>query len=219
MVTLKKNSTLASAGIPSHYHSFFNETIYALIPSETDEFYAKGKVVLFGDKVRVKSSWKISDVLLIAKNVTLESGFSGSLQIVASDTVVIEKDVYLRHPSGVYLQGNKKHTYLHICKDSHLEGCAVVEGDVESRNGFVVDIHYRQDNGSIFAGMLYVNGIAHLEGAVLGAAYLKECYYLSGENMYEGLIYDGKITRNDDLGFPILFKDGGYKRKDVKKIE
>lgn len=219
MVALKKNATLASSEIPSHYHSFFKEPIYALIPSETDKFYAKGKLVLYGDKILVKSSWEISDVLLIAKNVTIESGFSGSLQIVASDTVVIEKDVYLHHPSGIYLQGNQDRTYLHICKGAHIEGYAIVEGNVESRSGFVVDIHYRQDNESVLAGMLYVNGVAHLEGVILGAAYLKECYFLSGENMYEGLIYDGKITRYDDLGFPILFKGGGYKRKEVKKME
>lgn len=219
MEGLKTPPLSLSDKIPTHYHSFSNDPIYALVPENDEDLYAKGRLILYGDKVRISSSWKMSDILLVARHVTVESGFSGALQIIASDTVVIEKGAYLHSPSGVYLHGNSDKTYLHVCADSRLEGYAVVEGDVDGSEGFIVDIHYRQDRGSILSGLLYVNGIAHLEGIISGAAYLKECYYLSGENMYSGLIYDGKIIRGDNLAFPIFFKKSKFNRKIIKKIE
>lgn len=208
-----------SDNIPSHYHSFFNAPIYAKLPNADAELYAKGRLVLYGNKVRVAASWKVSDVLLVARHVTVEEGFSGAMQIIATDTVIVEKNTYLHHPSGIYLRGNEKKTYLHLCEGSRIEGYALVEGDEEGRDGFVVDIHCRQDAGSQLIGLLYVNGIAHLEGEITGAAYMKECYYLSGEHMYMGLIYNAKITRSDEPAFPILFTNSEYRRKEVKKME
>lgn len=216
---LKKLPVSESDQIPEYYHSFLNAPIYASIKNADEILYAKGRLVLYGDKVRIKSSCKISDIILIARYVTIESGFSGSLQIMATDTVEIGKGTYLHYPSGVYIHGDKNKAYLHINQDSQIEGYAIIEGNVEGGNGFIVDIHYRQEKGSQLSGLLFVDGIAHLEGTVLGAAYLKECYYLSGENMYSGLIYNAKIMRSDNLAFPFLFKDSRYDRKRMKKIE
>lgn len=219
MDNLRKRPALLSEEIPSHYYSFFNEPIYRALPNTDEALYAKGRLVLYGDRVRVPASWKISDVLLVGKHVTIEEGFSGAMQIIATDTVIIEKGAYLHQPSGVYLRGNENKTYLHLCEGSHLEGYALVEGDEEGREGFVVDIHYRQDEGARLTGLLYVNGIAHVEGEIVGAAYMKECYYLSGEHMYTGLIYNARITRSNNLAFPVLFKNSVYRRQKMKKIE
>lgn len=204
--------------IPPKYHSFSNDIIYASV-NDNEDIFAKGRIILYGDKVRISSSSKISDIILIARHVTIESGFSGALQIMASDTVEIEKDVYLHYPSGVYIHGDRNRAFLHINTNSNIEGYAIIEGNVEGENGFVVDIHYRQEQGSQLTGLLFVDGIAHLEGSVSGATYLKECYYLSGENMYSGLIYSVKITRNENISFPFLLQERKFNKKSIKKIE
>lgn len=205
--------------IPPHYHSFLNDPICVSIPERNEDLYAKGKLILYGDKVVICSSCQLSDILLVARHVTIEGGFSGSLQIMATDTVLVEEGANLRYPSGIYLRGNEKKTYLHICQDASVEGYVIIHGDAEGGDGFVADIHYRQEKGSQLVGLLYVDGIAHLEGIVSGCAYLKHCYYLSGESMYSGLIYNGKIRRNNHVAFPFLFKESGYERKEIKKVE
>ncbi|MCM1722619.1 hypothetical protein [Bacteroides ovatus] len=213
-----RNLPIPRSQIPPEYHSFSNDIIYASV-NDNEDISAKGKIILYGDKVRISSSSKISDIILIARYVTIESGFSGALQIMASDTVEIEEGVYLHYPSGVYIHGDRNKAFLHIAPDSNIEGYAIIEGNIEGGNGFVVDIHYRQEKGSLFSGLLFVDGITHLEGAVSGAAYLKECYYLSGENMYSGLIYNAKITRSKNIAFPLLFKENKFNKKNIKKIE
>lgn len=213
-----RNPSVSVSQIPLEYHSFSNDVIYASV-TDNEDIYAKGRIILYGDKVHISSSCKISDIILIARYVTIESGFSGALQIMASDTVEIEKNVYLHYPSGVYIHGNRDKAFLHIGSDSNIEGYAIIEGNAEGGNGFVADIHYRQEHGSQLTGLLFVDGIAHLEGSVVGAAYLKECYYLSGEKMYSGLIYNAKITRSENIAFPFLFKESKFNRKSIKKIE
>lgn len=213
-----RNPSVSVSQIPLEYHSFSNDVIYASV-TDNEDIYAKGRIILYGDKIHISSSCKISDIILIARYVTIESGFSGALQIMASDTVEIEKNVYLHYPSGVYIHGNRDKAFLHIGSDSNIEGYAIIEGNAEGGNGFVADIHYRQEHGSQLTGLLFVDGIAHLEGSVVGAAYLKECYYLSGEKMYSGLIYNAKITRSENIAFPFLFKESKFNRKSIKKIE
>lgn len=212
-----KDLSIPLSQIPSEYHSFSDDIIYASVTD--DDIYAKGRIILYGDKVHISSSSSISDIILIARYVTIESGFSGALQIMASDTVEIEKGVYLHYPSGVYIHGDRDKAFLHIDSGASIEGYAIIEGNVEGGNGFVVDIHYRQEKDSQLSGLLFVDGIAHLEGIVTGAAYLKECYYLAGENMYSGLIYNAKITRSDRIPFPFLFKESKFNRKSIKKVE
>lgn len=219
MRSLEKPLATISDKIPEHYHSFLNDPIYVSIKDISENLYAKGRLVVYGDKIRITSSCKISDIILVARYVTIESGFSGSLQIMATDTVKIEKGAYLHYPSGVYIHGDKNKAYLQISPDSKIEGYAIIEGNAEGTNGFIVNINYRQEERSQLSGLLLVDGIAHLGGTVLGAAYLKECYYLSGENMYSGLVYNAKIMRNDNIAFPFLFKDSRFNRKRVKKIE
>ena len=205
--------------IPSCYHSFLNDPICANLLENNEELYAKGKLILYGDKVVISASCQLSDIILVARHVTIESGFSGSLQLMATDTVIVKKGVYLHYPSGIYLKGNQGKTHLHVCENACIEGYAIVNGNAEGGDGFIVDIHYRQEKETQLVGLLYVDGITHLEGTVSGSAYLKHCYYLSGESMYSGLIYNGKIIRNNNVAFPFLFKESGYKRKEIKRIE
>ncbi|MDR0938385.1 MAG: hypothetical protein LBN29_03370 [Mediterranea sp.] len=195
------------------------EPISAL--SDEGDAPSRRQTSLYGDKVKIPGSWKLTDVLLIARHVTVEAGFSGSMQIVASDTVIIEEGATLRYPSGVYLhgRGGKNKTHLHLCADARLEGYAIVFGDADGSDGFAVDIHYRQEKGSRLSGLLYVDGTAHVEGAVSGAAYLKECYFLTDEEMYAGLLFNARFERSDDRAFPLLFRNGGYQRRVAKRLE
>jgi len=200
----------------NHYISFRNETIHRLIPNITERYTARGNIVLHGEEVIISSNAILSDIILIARKVTIETGFEGSLQVFATDTVIIEEDVHLKYPSGIHLNGNNKKTHLDIGRRSKIDGYAIVFGVGENISSFIPDINYHQQEESTLRGLLYVDGISNLKGNIYGAAYLVECYYLSGEIMYASTLFDVKISRNNEIAYPMLFTKGKYKRKEIK---
>ena len=208
--------TTQSTGISNHYVSFRNETVHRLIPNITERYTARGNVVLHGEEVIISSDAILSDIILIARKVTIEAGFEGSLQVFATDTVIIKENVHLKYPSGIHLKGNNKKTHLDIGRRSKIDGYAIVFGVGENVSSFIPDINYHQQEDATLRGLLYVDGIANLKGDIYGSAYLAECYYLSGEIMYASTLFNIKIRRNSDIAYPMLFAEGKYKRKEIK---
>jgi hypothetical protein len=200
------------------YHSFKNETLHFSIPENTDDLSARGNIVLHAGEVTISSNAILSDVILVAKKVTIEDGFAGSLQIIASDTVIIEDNVHLRYPSGIYLNGNKRKTYLSLANHSRVDGYAIVMGNCEGGSGLHIDQNYRQKSTATFQGLLYVDGIADVSGEIYGAAYIKECYYLPENGIYAGTLHSVKIHRSDKIAYPLFFSKSMYKRKEIKTV-
>ena len=219
-VTQLRDTDMSSSfsNISTEYVNFAGETIHIAVPSIMGNFVARGNVVLHGEDVIISSETKLNDIILLARKVTIESGFEGSLQIFASDTVIIDKGVRLRYPSGAYLRGNKNKTHLELGENSSIDGYAIVFGVRENSASFIPDINYHQQEESILRGLLYVDGIANLKGDIHGAAYIGMCYYLSGEIMYVETLFNTQIKRNNNIAYPFLFSQGKYKRKEIKSV-
>lgn len=207
---------------PSHqerktYYSFEEEASHFLL-SEITDLQIRGNVVLYADEIVLTHESKLSDVILVARKVTLDKGFSGSLQIIAQDTVLVKDNVQLQYPSGVYLRGNEGQTYLDLGKHSKLDGYAIVLGNTERTYGLSIEHSYSQDSTAVFNGLLYVDGIADIRGEFAGALYLKECYYFPENGIYAGTINDAKISRNNQIAYPFLFSETSYQRKVIKTV-
>lgn len=200
------------------YYSFSGEETHFYIPDNIKQFTARGQVVLHGDEVALSAGTLLNDVILIARRVTVDEGFRGSLQIIATDTVILGKNSHLYYPSGVYLKGNNDRTYLKMDANSMLDGYAVIFGTTENNNGNDVEENFWQAPTAMFNGLLYVDGIAQLQGKCYGGAYLKECYYLSPDKGYDVTICNAKIYRNSQIGFPFFFKQSEYRRKEIKTL-
>lgn len=199
------------------YYSFEEKTSHFLLPKMTD-FQIRGNVVLYTDEIVLTHESKLSDVILVARKVILDEGFSGSLQIIAQDTVLIKDNVQLQYPSGIYLRGNQGQTYLGLGKHSKLDGYAIVLGNTEHNYGLSVEHNYSQDSTATFNGLLYVDGIADIRGELSGALYLKESYYFPENGIYAGTINDAKISRGNQIAYPFLFSEASYQRKVIKTV-
>lgn len=214
----KKISHPLLVGGEQHYYSFTQKTSYFTLSPESKELDLQGNVVLYGDEVIIPSKSRLNNIILIAKKVIVEDGFSGSMQILASDTVILKNNVQLHYPSGVYLNGNKGKTYLKIGSLSRLEGYALIEGKVEKENMRLIPPNYYQDSDAAFCGLLYVNGIADINGIISGAAYIKECYYLPPNGIYAGTLFDTKIERDNQVAYPFFFKTSAFLRREIKSV-
>lgn len=200
------------------YYSFSEKEVHFYIPDDIYKYSIKGHAVLHGNDIVLSSETILDDVILLARRVTIDEGFRGCLQIIATDTVIIRRNAHLRYPSGIYLKGNNDKTYLRMDENSTLSGYAIIFGTTENNSGDYVEENFRQAPTAQFNGLLYVDGVAHLQGSCYGGTYLKECYYLAADKTYATTIYNAKIYRNNQIGFPFFFKHSGYRRKDMKTL-
>lgn len=217
---LKETEVMPSSGDSRYksYYSFSEEEVHFYIPDDIHQYSIKGHVVLHGDDIVLSSKTILNDVILLARRVTIDEGFRGCLQIIATDTVILRKNAHLRYPSGVYLKGNNDRTHLRMDENSTLNGYAIIFGTTENNTDDHVEENFRQAPTAVFNGLLYVDGVAHLQGDCYGGAYLKECYYLAADKTYATAICNAGIYRNNQIGFPFFFKQSSYRRKDIKTL-
>lgn len=202
-------------------YSFLEKEVHFHVPDGYTDFSVSGQVVLHGDRVTLSAGSRLNDVILMARRVTVEEGFRGSLQIIATDTVIIGKKSHLCYPSGVYLKGNNCKSYLQMDEGSSLDGYAVVE-DMEKKEASdsKIYVNCKQAADAVFNGLLYVGGVADLRGKCYGGIYLKECCYSSpsSDKTYASTICNAKLYRNVQIGFPFFFKQSDYTRREMKKL-
>lgn len=199
--------------------SFWEDETHFYVPNDYTDFSVSGQVILHGDRVTLSARNTLDDVILMASCVTVEDGFCGSLQIIATDTVIIGENCHLYYPSGVCLKGNNCKPYLQMEENSVLDGYAVIEDTIEEDvSGSRIYVNFEQAAGAVFNGLLYVDGAAELQGKCYGGVYLKECCYSASDKTYASTMCNAKLYRNVQIGFPFLFKRSGYTRREMKKL-
>lgn len=167
------------------------------------------------DEQKVELSSLVRDAVICGSVVRIRKGFRGNLQIFASDSVIVEEGAMLEYPSGIYVDSGERRPYVSLEKCSSVSGYVIVTS--ENSDSQLRYPSYVQKSGATINGLLYVDGSCNIEGDIIGAAYVKDCYYYSNGNVYAGTLYDAKVFRSDSLAFPI-FLEGPYERKMIKKL-
>lgn len=180
---------------------------------DSDRFRYAGKLCRQNNE-EIELQYSTHDTVICGSVVKIRSGFQGSLQVFASDSVIVEGGAFLEYPSGIYVDSEDRRPYVVLEKGAEVCGYVIVTS--RNSDSQLRYPSYVQRNGAKLDGLLYVNGSCNLEGDIRGAAYVKDCYY-SGGNVYAGTLYDAKVTRSDSLAFPIFMK-GQYGRKMIKKM-
>ncbi|RNC63889.1 hypothetical protein [Proteiniphilum sp. X52] len=201
--------------ITQTYYSFHESTHYFNISENRDEIVLRGNAVLFADELKITASSKINEAIIIARKVTIEEGFTGSMQVFCSDSVLVGENVTLQYPSGIYLDAEIDYPYVSLSDNSEINGYVIILGRI--RDEELLFPSYRQSGKSLLRGLLYVDGTTNFRGEISGAVYLKDCFFTSNRNVYAGTLYNTRISRNDNIAYPI-FLSGEYTRKEIKSI-
>jgi len=164
--------------------------------------------------VEVDSTSRLEDILIVAPQVVIREGFSGTLQIIASDSVLIEKNVRLKYPSGIIIPEGTADSYIEIGESSEVNGYVIFRTatDIppEKRTP-----HYAQQEKSRVRGLLWVDGIAQLHGTVTGSLYVNQANYYTPQGYYMNLLYNTRVYRSEAMVFPVWMQND-YPRKTAK---
>ncbi|MDR2653237.1 MAG: hypothetical protein LBC68_13185, partial [Prevotellaceae bacterium] len=196
----------------SIYVDFYNNRIkYLSAKTNEASFYSlKGKIILAGDEITISSDSKLTDIIVVANKVTVNKNFEGTLQIFSRDTLIVEANVKMNYPSGVF---SKK--YIKIGDNTHINGYVIVDCDdkINTRNA-----NYIQSRQAKVRGLLYIRGAAQVQGIISGNAYLARAVFYSPQGYYNDMIYDATILENGETAYPFWF-NSSQRRKIIKWIK
>ena len=151
-------------------------------------------------KIIVDASTQLQDVLLIAPEVEIKSGFSGNIQVIAQKRVGIGEHVSLNYPSAVVVVNKKRNPIQSTAKDNEpailLSKGSKVYGPMlflgnDAGNTFFPQV-VLEDNSRLY-GELYCEQNLELRGEVYGSAYVGNLIVQEAGSIYRNHLYNGII--------------------------
>ena len=172
-----------------------------------------GNIVLHSfDTIVVKANCQLENVIIIAPNVRFEDGFSGTVQVIAHETIRLGKEVKLNYPSALILHEERKNETL----DKHgvflgeesqvLGGVLLFSQKPNSRKSLLLYV----DNARI-GGLVYNLGETELKGEVIGHLYTNQFTLRAGGGQYTNHLLNARISSDllpKEMIVPNWLKEG-----------
>ncbi len=151
------------------------------------------------DSIRIGASAQLEHVLIIAPVISIESGFTGTLHLLAHKQVRLESDVRLQYPSTIVLNeldfnDGPDVNFVRVGEDSQvLGGILIVSQERNFRKPVLLDLQ----RGSVVGGLVYNTGETQLNGRIAGHLYTQNFYLRAGGGAYRDHVLDGRISSED----------------------
>lgn len=192
-------------------HSFLRDSavVFGLGDAEVGGCTLRGRIVLYADELRLDSTCRLSHTLVVARKITVGSGARIAAQLFARDTLVVESRAVLEYPSGIYAG-----QYAEVGGHARVDGYVIVCDTVRRKK---VTASYRQSRTARVRGMVYVDGIAQLQGIVSGRALLRQAVWFSPQGYYKDMLYDFTLLENPVTSQPLWLSSA--RRKEAVCVE
>lgn len=168
--------------------------------------YLSGNIVLYADELRIDASCRIGHLLVCARKVTVGEKARITAQIFARDTVLVEAGARLEYPSGIYAQG-----YAQVGDGAQIDGYAIVRDTLRRKK---MTANYRQSRTARVRGLVWVDGVAQIQGMISGQLCVRQAVYFSAQGYYKDMLYEATLLQNPLTAQPFWLPDA-LLRKEV----
>lgn len=181
----------------SLWHPFQTDSaaVFRLGDAEIGDCSLQGPVVLYANELRIDSTCRLEHLLVCARKITVGRGARIAAQLFARDTLVVEARAVLEYPSGIYAQH-----YAEVGDRAEVNGYVIV-CDMAHRKK--VTASYRQSRTARVRGLVWVDGVAQVQGIVSGCAVLRQPVYFSPQGYYKDMLYDITVLENPHTTQPL----------------
>ncbi len=165
-----------------------------------------GNIIIYSDaEINIAKSTQLKDVLVIAPIIRLEKGFTGSLQLFSTDSLLIEEGVKLNYPSVAFNYQSEEHDgKLMIKKGAEINGAIIaIDKSIDDKNA-KVEI---QQNVTI-RGLLWVEGYLQFNASITGHVFTHKFIWNTTASIYENHLLDASINATSlqkQYLYPTLF--------------
>lgn len=200
----------------------FNDStafLYSKTVLNLDAFKLKGHIIIKSDSIiEVGAATVCEDVILVAPVIRFAKGFTGSVQAIATDSLLAEPGCMFEYPSALILLKRPNITWQNVMRIGN--GCQV--------NGIIMTKCDNADRFKTFAEIqpdCRINGIAYIMGflafskATVSGTLLTDFFiYKTPSMLYENHLVDASVNRRSLSRYFIgsaIFKNAS--RKEIMK--
>lgn len=177
----------------------------------------RGHIIIQSNgKLGISGNNTLQHVIALARSVEIGSGFKGSVQVFASDSILVGDQVCLEAGSGLWVAGTSPERLIRLGGKCEVNGYIVVNACPDKPKTHAA--HYYQPSTSKVRGLVYIDGVADVHGIVNGSLYVREACYFAPEGYYAGLFYNLAVLRAPEIAYPFLMA-GPYERRCVAWID
>ncbi|MCL9806429.1 polymer-forming cytoskeletal protein [Flavobacterium amniphilum] len=194
----------------TNFNSFRKATriLYSDAEIVLDNVSLTGNFILkSGIMIRVRSSAKLKDVILVAPIVIIDDNTKGSFQVAASQAIEVGRGAKLEYPSALMLFDEKMTSDANTAESTiKLSENAVVNGNIcflrqyEQMSNFKTNILF--EKGVTVTGQVYCNGNLEIRGKVSGAVFVNQFVVNEAGSVFVNHINNGVI---ENVNIPIMY--------------
>lgn len=169
------------------------------------------------DVVMLDSNDTVPDLIVSARVIKVDSSFCNSVQLFASDSVIMMPGSVLKYPSGIFVNSSKGH--IKVDSFSVVEGYVIIK-DIDD-DGLAPSLEHLSCHiccSGVVRGLLYVNSTAQINGHITGSAYVRTPIEMTDKGVSRMTLLRMTQTKNRANAYPLLFK-GNQCIKMIKDYE
>lgn len=187
-----------AAGGDSVTQSFTDEVRYISYQKKLQlEGYYKGQLIIHSNEmIEVTSNCSLENVIISAPYIKIDEGFTGQLQLFATDSISIEKNCHLRYPSAVMLI--KKENKISMPAVLRIQENCIIDGTIIT---YVADpkdeirsLAWLGENFTL-NGILLIDGFVSLNGTIRGTLVADNIIIRKNSMIYDNYIMNTTINR------------------------
>jgi hypothetical protein len=177
-----------------------------------------GNIIVFStDSVNIQRENALVNAIIVAPKVRIDSLFKGSIQIIATDSVIIERGCKLEYPSSIIMfpQINKidNNGCIQIQQNAEINGCVALIDNSEGKSKSKVSLL----KDSKIIGQLYCNANTDIKSSVIGSTYASRFIIETSRAYYENHLMDVTISGTDISKYFIFSEIIPFYKKEIIK--
>lgn len=180
------------------YNSFYNKTLilYSDQITNLSGMRLEGNIILkFDQEITIPENCSLKDIIIIAPSVRITDGFKGTVQILATDKILVGSACQLKYPSflGVVKDKEDKEFSLVLGKNTTIAGGLLLYSAVSSiKNPHKIKL---EESSKVY-GSVYCNGYIEHRGNVYGSLYCDGFTLKTAASLYENHLLNATIDHS-----------------------
>lgn len=205
--------------ISKKYNSFKNKSI--VIGWQQNKLYnLRGNIILYAkDSINISKVDKLDDIIIVSQKVTIQSGFKGSIQVVANEVINVQKNVTLNFPSALILNNQAANIGKLIIEEK-----SKILGPIICKIGSLVNYEKNEvfiSKDCFILGDIYCEGKLCLNSNVFGSVITTMILSNLGDNLHYNTLGNVSVNSFNNASyyncFPVL-KNKTVEYEVIKKV-